>query len=188
MDRILVGAHISSLFPPSHIRTVTVQTTRRNTPLPPPPTESDPPSEHCLHASTYYSAETGTIYIRLLQNGLVLELLSLTTDTQPLRFLFPSAIIPAPYVSQIDNELHILALTSTGSLYRLILPTKSSRLWTEPSTHNWCREYHLKNPQVLTDAVVQVQDEGTVCVGLANGALLRLSCKVVLESSERASR
>lgn len=177
-NRILVGAHLSSLFSPEHIRIVPVNTSRRNIPLPPPPTESDPPPEHCLHASTFDSQETGTIYIRLLHNGLVLELLTLTNDTKPIRFVFPSPVIPAPSIGIVGSELHVLALTSAGSLYRLTLPCRPPRLWLEPSTPDWQYEYHLKNPQVLTNAVVQVQDLDTVFVGLANGSLLRLTCNV----------
>lgn len=175
-NHILVGAHLSSLYSPPHIRTVPVHTSARNIPLPPPPTESDLPPEHCLHASTFYSHDTGTIYVRLLHDGIVLELLSLTNETQPIRFLFPTAVIPSPSISILDGEIHILVLTSAGSLYRLAVPFKPPRLWSEPSTSDWCYEYHLKNPQILTNAVVQAQDLDTVLVGLANGSLLRLTC------------
>lgn len=177
-NRILVGAHLSSLYSPEHIRVVTVNSSRRNIPLPPPRTESDPPTEHCLHASTFYSQETGTIYIRLLHDSTVLELLTLTNDAKPIRFLFPSPVIPAPSIGIIGSELHILALTYAGSLYRLTLPCRPPRLWSEPSIPDWQYEYHLKNPQVLSNAVVQVQDIDTVFVGLANGSLLRLTCNV----------
>ncbi|THH14049.1 hypothetical protein EW146_g6244 [Bondarzewia mesenterica] len=184
-ENILVSNHLSSLYNPSQVSAISIHTSKRNTPLPPSRRASDPPAEHALSASLFFSKETGSILVRLIHNGLIVELVSLTTDTPPIRFVFPSAVLltPAAFLSE-SRELHVLAVTSFGSLYRLVLPIRSSsQLWHEPMSNNWCREYHVRNMQGPSQGIVQVHGTHCVAVALDNGSLIRLDADFIGDDS-----
>ncbi|KAI0063071.1 hypothetical protein BV25DRAFT_1907210 [Artomyces pyxidatus] len=184
-ENLLLSSHLSSLYSPSQSLLVTVQTTKQNIPLPLLPTDSDPPSEHATFASLFHSVQTGPILIRLIHNGLIIELISLATETTPIRFLFPAAVLPKPAVFIWQaHQLHILAVTATGSLYRIVVPLRTpTQLWTDQLGINWCREYHLRSVPDTLHAVVQVQGTHAVAIALTNGSLIRLDTDVIGDES-----
>jgi nuclear pore complex protein Nup160 len=185
MDRgLLVSAHLSSLFPSSQATSIPLHTLRQNTPLPPSAKDSDPPAEHASYASVLHTTTTGTIVLRVLHAGLILELVSLSTDVPPIRFVFPAAVLPSPALFLWEShELHVLAVTTTGSLYRLVLPVGSGQqLWQDQLAGHWCREYLITNMVGSMQGLVQVQGTHCVAIGLSNGSLLRLETEVLGEN------
>ncbi|KAG0698850.1 nucleoporin Nup120/160-domain-containing protein [Suillus ampliporus] len=176
---ILVAAQLSTLYPSSNAVSLVLQTERRNLPLPPPRTDTDSSSEHASYSSIFNAPHTGTILLRVIHGGLILELVSLSTDIPPIRFVFPSAVLPAPAIfAWGEKELHILAVTSSGSLFRLVLPTVNpTRLWHDPLPKQWSREYLIKNVSESFYGVVQVQGLLCVAIGLTNGSLVRIEAE-----------
>jgi nuclear pore complex protein Nup160 len=184
-QRLLVATQLSSLFPSSQITSISLRTTRRKTPLPPTPNDSDPPAEHALYSSVLHTQSTGTIVLRILHGGLVLELISLTTNISPIRFVFPASVLPSPalFVWQ-GSELHILAVTSMGSVYRLVLPLGSNQdLWQDLAGANWCREYLIKGVAGPMRGLVQVQGPHCVVIGLPNGSIMRIETEFLGDES-----
>ena len=177
--KILVAAQLSALYPSSSAISHVLQTERRNLPLPPPHAETDSSSEHASYSSTFYSPHTGTVLLRVVHGGLILELVSLSTDVPPIRLVFPSAILPAPAIfAWGDKELHILAVTSSGSLFRLVLPTVNpARLWHDSLPKQWCREYLIKSASGQFSGVVQAQGLLCVAIGLTSGSLIRIEAE-----------
>ncbi|EIW82466.1 hypothetical protein CONPUDRAFT_123432 [Coniophora puteana RWD-64-598 SS2] len=175
-SNFLLSAQLSVLSPPAHIVSIPLQTSRQNLPLPTIPADADLPVEHASFASVFYASHTGSILLRLLHGGLVVELSSLSSDVPPIRFVFPAPVLPAPGISAYgNNEIHLLALTTSGSLYRLVLPASSpTRLWHEPLSKNWCREYLIKATSDKITGVSLVHGVYCVAVGLSNGSLLRV--------------
>jgi nuclear pore complex protein Nup160 len=178
----LVATQLSS----SHPTSIPLQTTRQGVPLPPAPQESDPPAEHATHASLLHTPLTGTILLRVLHGGLIIELISLSTEVPPIRFIFPAAILPSPAMFLWDSsELHVLAVTHTGSLYRLVIPVDNGHeLWLNRGNDIWPREYLIKNIADTIDGVVHVQGTDCVAIGLPNGSLLRLETEYVGEETD----
>jgi nuclear pore complex protein Nup160 len=183
--KILVAAQLSTLYPSSNAVSHVLQTERRNLPLPPPHTDTDSSSEHASYSLTFHAPHTGTILLRVIHGGLILELISLSTDVPPIRFVFPSAVLPAPAIFPWgDKELHILAVTSSGSLFRLVLPTVNpTRLWHDPLPKQWNREYLIKNASEQFSGVVHVQGLLCVTIGLTNGSLVRIEAEHIGDDS-----
>ncbi|KAH7930039.1 hypothetical protein BV22DRAFT_1125203 [Leucogyrophana mollusca] len=175
-DHLLIATQLSGLFPSSHVASIALQTSRRNLPLPPAPKDSDPPAEHASFSSVLHSQSAGSVLLRVIHGGLIIELVSLSTDVPPIRFVFPAPILSTPAVFVWgEQELHILAVTSSGSLYRLVLPVSNPiRMWHDQVGKNWCREYLIKNASEKFRGVVQVQGLLCVVVGLENGSLVRI--------------
>lgn len=173
---LLVSTHVSSLYAPAQLVTIPLDTIRRDAPLAPSPTDSDPPEEHATYSSTFHSETTGTLVLRLIHGGLTLELVSLTTDIPPIRFGFPAVVLSAPGIFlYAEQELHILAVTAAGSLFRLVLPVGGGIRWhVEQLRGNWYREYIVKSAGGECEGVVHAQSTHCVMIGLPNGALLRL--------------
>jgi nuclear pore complex protein Nup160 len=173
---LLLATQLSCLFPSSQATSFLVQTLRRNTPLPPPLNESGPLAEHASFSSLLHTATTGTILLRVLHSGLILELVSLSTEHPPIRFVFPAPVLPSPGIFLWGtSEFHILAVTTTGSLYRLVVPTGGiNQLWNDQLSGNWCREYLIKYVGGSVEGLVQVQGTHNVAIGFSNGSLLRL--------------
>jgi nuclear pore complex protein Nup160 len=183
---VLVSTQVSALFPSAQATSIPIQTSRRNAPLPPPPTESDPPVEHALESLVFHSDVTGTVLLRVIHAGLIVELISLTQDIPPIRFVFPAPVLnsPALFFWQ-PNELHLLAVTKTGSLYRLILPARdSTRLWSDPLGRNWCREYLIKSATGYSLPMAQVQSTYSVAIALEHGSLVRLEATYIGDEVE----
>ncbi|KAI0347005.1 hypothetical protein BDW22DRAFT_1367225 [Trametopsis cervina] len=170
---VLVAAQISSLFPNTQSLNFVINTQRTDVPLPPP---AD--SEHATYAEIFYTEETGAILSRVIHEGQILELVSLSTDAAPLRFVFPAAILPNPAVMwSSDHELHILAVTAIGSLFRIVLPIpETAPLWQAASlAHIFTREYSINKMKADTSGLL-VHVQGIYSVALADeeGSILRL--------------
>ncbi|KAF7980886.1 hypothetical protein HWV62_36059 [Athelia sp. TMB] len=172
---LLVATQLSSLFPSGQVTSVPLQTSRRDTPLPFDPAESDPPTEHAIFSTVLHTPTTGTVLLRVIHAGLIIELISLSTDVPPIRFVFPAPILSCPAIFLWESyEIHVLAVTSLGSLYRLALPGSTGKLWHDPVSKNWCREHLIQNVRGTVEGVVHVQGTHTVAIGLKNGGILRL--------------
>jgi nuclear pore complex protein Nup160 len=171
----LVAAHLTSLYPSSQISAIPIPTLRRNTPLPPAPRPDGPPVEHAIFSATVHAPIFGTVVLRVLHQGLILELLSLSVDIQPLRLVLPSPVVPSPAIFLWEGtEIHVLAVTEFGSIFRLVLSIGEGNVWQEPIRPNWCREYLIKSAPVLIDGLVHIQGTHCVLIGQRNGSLLRI--------------
>ncbi|KAI9510623.1 nucleoporin Nup120/160-domain-containing protein [Russula earlei] len=180
-DKVLVSTHLSDVYSPLQIPAISISTSKPHVPFPPQASDVEPPPEHALHSSLFHSVQTGVVLLRLIHNGLIIELVSLSTEAPPIRFVFPYTVLPSPAVVLWETrELHILAVTASGSLYRLVLPLQSPRrLWSTHMINNWCREYHLKYVPEYLQALVQVQGTHTVALALTNGSLVRLDAETI---------
>jgi hypothetical protein len=178
-DRVLVSTHLSDVYSPLQTAAITISTSKPYVPFPPQATDDEPPPEHAQHASFFHSVQTGVILLRLIHNGLIVELVSLSTETPPIRFVFPYTVLPNPAVVLWETrELHILAVTASGSLFRIVLPLQTpQQLWSLHMVNNWCREYHLKYAKEYLQALVQVQGTHSVALALTNGSLIRLDAE-----------
>ncbi|KAH7888083.1 nucleoporin Nup120/160-domain-containing protein [Phlebopus sp. FC_14] len=177
--RILVATQLSSLFSSSSAPSVVLQTSRPDVAVSAPLTDGDLHPEHASFAFISHSQHTGSILLRVIHGGLIVELISLSTQVPPIRLVFPVPILPAPAVFECGaKELHLLAVTVTGSLYRLVLPIGNlAIMWHDQVGRNWCREYTIKNATQISGAVVHVQDIQCVAIGLPNGSLLRIEAE-----------
>ena len=178
-DRVLVSTHLSDVYSPLQTAAITISTSKPHVPFPPQASDDEPPPEHAQYASFFHSVQTGVILLRLIHNGLIVELVSLSTETPPIRFVFPYTVLPNPAVVLWDTrELHILAVTASGSLFRIVLPLQTpQQLWSPHMVNNWCREYHLKYGKEYLQALVQVHGTHSVALALTNGSLIRLDAE-----------
>ncbi|KAF5387735.1 hypothetical protein D9615_000062 [Tricholomella constricta] len=181
----LVATQLSSLFP-AQATSIPLQTSRQGIPLPGSVNDSDPPAEHSTYSSVLHTPTTGTILLRVLHGGLITELVSLSTEVPPIRFIFPGAVVSSPAIFLWEtSELHVLAVADIGSLYRLVIPLGSGReLWHNQVTNIWPREYLFKNAEDAKEALIHVHGTHCVVVGLPNGSLLRLENDYVGEGSD----
>ncbi|KAK7060140.1 hypothetical protein VNI00_000904 [Paramarasmius palmivorus] len=178
---LLVAAQISSLFPASQAISVPVETKRPNGSF----HNEDEPSdlyEHASCAAVLHSPVTGTILLRVLDNGLTVELISLSTNEVPaIRFIFPSAVLPSPAMFVWEKaELHIIAVTVTGSVHRLVLPIGPGySIWRDQVPNLWASEYFIKNCAEEFQGLVHVHGTDFIVVGMKNGSLLRLETEYI---------
>ncbi|KAF5357582.1 hypothetical protein D9758_007452 [Tetrapyrgos nigripes] len=172
---LLVATQLSSLFPAAQATSITLQTRRLNTPLPSFDEKTTSP-EHASHSAVLHTPTSGTILLRVLHGGLIIELISLSTEVQPIRLIFPSAVLPTPAVFLWEtDELHVLAATITGSLYRVVIPVAPNfGLWRDTTANAWISEYLIKNCSGDLDGLVHAQGTHCVVIGLPTGSLLRL--------------
>ncbi|KAH9482452.1 Nuclear pore complex protein Nup160 [Psilocybe cubensis] len=179
-DYLVVSTHLSALDSTS-ASTVIVPTTRRNAPLAVVP-DSDLPLEHATSSSVLTTTATGTILMRVIHGGLIVELVSLSTPVPPLRFVLPAAIIPTPSLFLFEeSEIHIILITEIGSLFRLIIPIDGLKLWTDQADNIWPREYYVQNLPTEHAQECSVHALGThsVAVSLPSGVLLRLEAETM---------
>lgn len=120
--------------------------------------------------------------IRVLHGGIIVEIVSLSTPVPALRLVFPVAVLPAPslFLSE-DPELHLLSITETGSMVRVIIPIDGLNLWEDQVANIWQREYFIRNLPVEHARQCFVHAHGLHCaaVSLPNGILLRLDAEVM---------
>lgn len=175
----LVATQLSALFPSQGI-SIPIQTTRQRTPLPAAPQEFDPPAEHASYSTVLHTPITGTILLRVLHGGLIIELISLSTEVAPIRFVFPAMVLPSPAIFLWESsELHILAVTGTSSLYRLVIPIGTGRdLWRDQASAIWPHEYLINHFPETVEGLVHAQGTHCVSIGLPNGSVLRLEAGV----------
>ncbi|KAF6762913.1 nucleoporin Nup120/160-domain-containing protein [Ephemerocybe angulata] len=169
----LVATHLSSLAaaPPTNI---VIRTSRQQLPLP-DQDHNDIPPEHAIFASVIDSGATGTILLRLIHGGVIVELVSLSTDVPPLRLVFPSALLNSPAIFFEDQELHVLAITEFGSLYRIVIPVQGRDLWKHDVENVWPKEHTIRNfPSDSRGCFVQAQGLHCIAIGMPDGYLLRM--------------
>jgi nuclear pore complex protein Nup160 len=185
-SQLLVAAHLSSVFHSStHVTTHAVPTSRRDIPLPPLPNNPSSPNDHASFSSVSHTSITDHVLIRIIQGGLVVELISLSKPAAPIRFVFPATVLPSPaLVVHAENEVHLLAVTSVGSLYRIVLPLHDgSQLWNGPLGRSWCREWCIRKLVVNQPQLVHVQSSSCVAVALSSGSYIRLDADGVSANS-----
>jgi nuclear pore complex protein Nup160 len=178
-DKVLISTHLADVYSPLQTAAISISTSKPHVPFPPQASDDEPPPEHAQYAAFFHSVQTGVILLRLIHNGLIVELLSLSTETPPIRFVFPYTVLPNPAIVLWETrELHILAVTASGSLFRIVLPIQTpQQLWSLHMVNNWCREYHLKHVKEHLQALVQVQGTHSVALALTNGSLIRLDAE-----------
>lgn len=171
---LLVASQLSALFPSSY--PIPVTSSQNDILHLPYRSDSETPPEHASFSTLFHTPASGTILLRLTHGGLMLELISLTTDISPLRFEFPAAVSPSPSILLWSpEEVHVLAVTNYGSLYRLVIPIREGvPQWQTQSCRRWYREYVIQNTKGAPVGLVQVQSTHCVAIGLPDGSLLRL--------------
>lgn len=175
---LLVASHLSALFPSTP--PIPVFSTQKDLPQLPPRNEpSQHPLEHASYSSLFHSSLTGTILLRVSHDGLMLELLSLSSDIPPLRFDFPAAILPSPSIMLWESEeLHVLLATKHYSLWRIVIPIRENApLWHPNANRRWYREYAIQSGH--GEGLVQVQGTHCVVISQPNGSLLRLEAEAL---------
>lgn len=92
-------------------------------------------------------------------------------------------MLPSPaLVFWEERQLHVVALTSVGSLYRIILPeNEGSKLWHEPPRKDRCREYQAVKFSASHVSMCYVQDFHSAILGLTSEGCLRLHSDYVDE-------
>jgi nuclear pore complex protein Nup160 len=170
----LVSTPLSPLY--SHEPTsVPIRTSRQQVPLPPNPSDSDIHPEHATFSAVLTTSAHGTITLRLLHSGVIVELISLSYQVTPLRLVFPMAVLPSVGLFLVDSEaLHVLAITTSGSLYRIIVSVDGRNLWQNQSDVAWPQEYHIVNFPEGGKPLVHVEGPHSVTVALPSASVLRL--------------
>jgi len=172
---LLVASQVSSFALPAQDITLTSNRRQNDLPLPPTPKDSDPPSDHAIHAALLHTPLTGSLALRVLDGGMVVELMSLSTNVNPLRFVFEAPVLPKPALFLWENELHVLAVTTAATLHRIVLPVYGGlEVWQEQGRVVWQREYLIQTAREELAGPVHVQGTHCVAVGMRNGSLLRL--------------
>ena len=115
----------------------------------------------------------------------MLELISLTANIPPLRFEFPGAVLPSPTILLWSSEeIHVLAVTSYKSLYRLVIPLRDGvPQWQTHSSRKWYREYVIQSLKTAP-GLVQAQSTHCVAIALPDGSLLTLETEYLGNDSE----
>lgn len=182
---VLVAAQVSSLFPSTHALSVVVQTTRSRLNATP---QSSSDSEHAIYAEIFNTDVTGTILLRVIHEGHILELISLSTNAPPIRFIFSDPVIPNPAVMvNLDQDIHIIAVTSSGSLFRIVLPIPDSApLWQATSlSYISIREYLINKWKPDTRGILaHVQSVYSVVLASADGSILRLEIEQLSQDGQ----
>lgn len=168
----LVPTHLLPLQPD----VITIHSARPATIPPAPAPDPDLLPEHALFAELFTAPAAGSLLLRVVHAGHILELLSLSTHVAPLRFVFPAPILGAPAIlAWVPAELHVIAITAAASLFRLVIPIGTSRrLWKDDTANIWIREYLIKTPASELVGPVHVHSTHCVAIGLAHGSLLRV--------------
>lgn len=178
MDKfVLAASHLSAVFASSaHVPTHAVITARRDIPL--AVALSDIPDDHASISSLFHSQETGHVLIRVVQGGLAVELVSLSYNVSPIRFVFPAVVVPNPSLSTHNGRVYLIVVTVVGTLFKINVPCYSvDKLWHEPLPKNWCKEWQIKRLGSVEPKLVHVHDAHDVAIALSTGGYLRLGSK-----------
>lgn len=136
--------------------------------------------EHAEYATTMHAHDAGTVLLRVLDGGHMLELSALESGMRPIRFSFASRIALQPALMMLGiAELHVLVVTVDRALFRLrfVLP----RLWASSESwihEHWLSEYQIYSVEAPIDGPVHVPEVGVVFIGLRDGGVLRLTAKM----------
>ncbi|KAL1744628.1 nucleoporin Nup120/160-domain-containing protein [Schizophyllum fasciatum] len=175
-DHFLVSASFSSLFslegPVIEIPTVRPADITNE-----PERNSDLQSEHASLSLVNDKRIAGPIVLRVLNGGELIELATLNHNLLPLRFHFPSPVLPSPalFYPSVD-ELHVLSVTAAGSVYRIVISVHQDAHtnefhWGDIRTVN---EYPFGHSGGKLSGVAHARDPSCVVIGMDNGSLLRL--------------
>ncbi|KAI5124761.1 hypothetical protein M0805_005395 [Coniferiporia weirii] len=170
--------HTSSIFASSvHVPTHAVPTSRRDLPL--AIALSDVPDDHASHSSVFHSPETGHVLIRVIHGGLAVELISLSHNVAPIRFVFPAVVIPNPALATFDGQVYLIVVTSVAIMFKISLPlSQDGQLWHEPLHKNWCREWQIRKLAGVGPKLIHVHDPHDIAIALSSGGCLRLQSSV----------
>jgi nuclear pore complex protein Nup160 len=185
-EGFLVSAPLSPLYalPPASIP---IPTARKLLPLPPTPSDADVHPEHATFSTLLTTSTHGTIALRLLHGGLIAELASLSYRVPSLRLVFPAPILPGVGLFLVDSEvLHVVVVTASASLYRLLLNLDSRNLWKNTSDIAWPREHRIVNYPENEKLLVHVEGTHSVTIALPNSSILRLEANL-MKDDEYAS-
>jgi len=175
----LVATHLSSLNS-STPSSVVVSTARQNAPLPSTIHDNDIPAEHATCSSILTTSTTGTILLRVIHGGVVVELSAPSASVAPLRIIFPAVVLskPALFLWK-ETELHLLVMTDIASLFRLVIPIDGFKLWQDQTGSVWPREYFIRNMprEHIRQCAFHALGTHSVAVGLPNGDLLRIEAE-----------
>lgn len=177
---MLVAAQLSSLYPSVHAVGIAIPNCGSLDPLFSYTPDQSNLTEHSTCSTVFHSTTTGTILLRVLE-GSLLELVSLSVDTVAARFNLPSPVLPSPGIFLWEEqELHIIAVTVSGCVYRLVLPLRNSKdLWRDEIHNVWTREYVITHRVAGMNGVAHIHGTHCVAIGLENGSLLRLDTEYV---------
>ncbi|CCM04030.1 uncharacterized protein FIBRA_06187 [Fibroporia radiculosa] len=174
---ILVATHLSSLAPSP--QPVPVPTTQNE--ISDSYSEKSPPSttlpEHASYATQFLTPLNTTLLLRVLHYGRILELVSLSSETPTLRFDFASPLLPHPAIADYNgNGLWIVALSSNGSLYRILVPLRDGiPSWPPPSHVQWCHEHVLQAVSHQGEGFsIAIQNASCAAISMPDGSLLRV--------------
>lgn len=164
--RALVAVHTSSVVP-SDPRTFVLNSTRLE---PPKHIETDILPEHATEVSILEDARAH-ILLRVIHNRRTIELISLASNLAPIRLAFPAPLLPSPTLVFEDEEIHLFACTTAGSIFRVTLPLDS--LWgAYIKINEWRDEYQIRQPSSNLAGPVHAQSGGFVFIGLKDGNIL----------------
>lgn len=174
-NSILIASQLSAIIPSAPGNEITVNSSSGKGVLH-TPTLTQSPSAHATYSSVFHSEITGTILLRVIDGGLTIELVSLSTDLQPLRLIFPALLLLRPSLFVFNHELHLLSVTRDGSIFRHIFPlAPGATPWRCPVGKHWTREHQIVNGRAdLDNALVQIQGAQCVIIGFRDGSLLRV--------------
>lgn len=178
-EGFLVSTPLSPLYS-QQPSSLPIRSSRQQLSLPPAPSDSDIHPEHATFSTVLTTSTHGTIALRFLHGGVILELLSLSYQVSPIRFVFPATVLPGIGLFLVDSDaLHILAVTTAGSLYRLVVSVDGRNLWQNKSDIVSPREYHIVNFPENEKPLVHVEGTHSVTISLANASILRLEASSV---------
>jgi nuclear pore complex protein Nup160 len=175
----LVATHLSSLNS-STPSSVVVSTARQNAPSPSTSHENDIPAEHATYSSILTASTTGTILLRVIHGGVVVELSAPSASVTPLRIVFPALVLSKPALFfWKETELHLLVMTDIASLFRLVIPIDGFKLWQDQKASIWPREYFIRNMprEHIRQCAFHALGTHSVAVSLPNGDLLRIEAE-----------
>ncbi|KAG5220016.1 nucleoporin Nup120/160-domain-containing protein [Salix suchowensis] len=169
---VLVAAQLSSIFPSAQAATLAIHTVRQKTPLPAAPNDSDPPPEHASFAKRSHWNATSTRLAWLVDCRAHLAVDRYPPN--PFRVPFANSSSSGS-ICLGRNQLHLLAVTLSGSLYRVVIPLEDGvNLWKHQTDRFTYHEYLIKTIQEDAEGLVQIQGPHSVAIGLQTGELLRL--------------
>ncbi len=175
----VVSTNVSSLYNTSRIRNVPIQTVLRDIGIADPNIGAELLPEHASFASYSNLGDHPSLLVRLTNNNFTLQLFALNSDSQPISFTFQSPVLPDPFViPDLSRELHIIACTASGSVYRLVLPPPG--YWEDAvgaSSNEWQQEHVISSASRESLSSFYVSDTGSAFVGLRDGGIVKLQAR-----------
>jgi nuclear pore complex protein Nup160 len=127
--------------------------------------------EHATESSILSDGGHALVLMRVIHGRRTIELISLATNLAPIRFVFPARILPTPSLVFGDEEIHILACTTAGSIFRITF--QIAELWkAKLSTQDWVEEYQLNHPASNLLGPAHANDRDSLFVSLKDGGIL----------------